>query len=255
MEHLQPDLAVRISERQMRLWNALHSRAPGRQAADKPWSSSYRFLTLSRDEGSLGDEVAVELANRLEWQLFDKEIVNYIAKNNHVREAMVQQLEERSQGLIQEAILRLLRMPESAPFGSEEYHEALLKALATLATRGNAVLVGRGANFVLHRSEHGLHVRITGSLETRAYRASENWKVPIEKARSRLTTADADKRSFIRRHFRKDIDDPRYYDLVFNTDHLSVDKVADSVMSAMLPENPPLIKENRETAASGSQEK
>jgi cytidylate kinase len=238
MEHSQPDITTRISERQMRLWNALHSAEHAVPTTEKFRISPYRFLTLSRDDGSLGDEIAVELANRLKWHLFDKEIVNYIAENSHVREDIVRQLDEKSQSLVQEAILRLLRMPERAPFGSEEYHESLLKTLATLATRGGAILVGRGTNFALRWASDGLHVRITGTPEVRAKRVSERWQMPMEKARHILAAADAERRDFIRHHYHKNFDDLGYYDLVFNTDHVSVDRVANSIACVMLPEIP-----------------
>ena len=238
MEHSQPDVTLRISERQMRLWNALHSGEFVLHAAENTKDSPYRFVTLSRDDGSLGNNIAAQLANRLGWHLFDKEIVNYIAENNHVREDIVRRLDERSQGLVYEAILRLLQMPESAPFGAEEYHESLVKTLAALATHGDAILVGRGANFALRWAERGLHVRITGSLEVRLKRVSESWKVSVEKARPCLMAMDADRRNFIRHHFRKEFDDFRYYDLVINTDHLSTEQAVDSILSAMITATP-----------------
>jgi cytidylate kinase len=243
MEHLKPDLTLRISERQMRRWNAIHSDEFALHATANSENSPYRFVTLSRDEGSLGDDIAVQLANRLGWRLFDKEIVDYIAENNHVREDIVRQLDERSQGLVHEAILRFLEMPESTPFGSDEYRRSLVKTLAALATHGSAVLVGRGANFALFGSEHGLHVRITGSLEVRAQRVSEIRKIPVEKARSCLMAVDADRRSFIRHHFRREFDDFRYYDLMVNTDRLSIERAVDSILSAMIPETS--LLENR----------
>ena len=235
MEHSQTDIAARISDRQMRLWNALHSAQRVVETAATV-NSRYKFMTLSRDDGSLGNEIALELAARLGWHLFDKEIVNYIAENNHVREDMVRQLDERSQGLAHEAILRLLRMPEGRPFGSGEYHESLMKTFATLATRGGAILVGRGANYALRWAEHGLHVRIAGSLEVRLRRVSQSWDVSPERARPCLLSIDADRRNFIRRHYGKDFDDLRYYDLLFNTDHLSASQVVASIMWVMMPE-------------------
>ena len=236
MEHLKPDLTLRISERQMRRWNAIHSDEFAHHATASSKNSPYRFVTLSRDEGSLGDDIAAQLANRLGWQLFDKEIVDYIAENNHVPEDIVRKLDERSQGLVHEAILRFLEMPESTPFGNEEYRRSLVKTLEALATHGSAVLVGRGANFALLGSEHGLHVRITASLEVRIQRVSEIRKISVEKARSCLMAIDADRRNFIRHHFRKEFDDSRYYDLVLNTDRLSIERAVDSILSAMIPE-------------------
>jgi hypothetical protein len=240
---MEPDVVSRISERQMRLWNVLHSTEHAIRTPEKAGKFRYRFVTLSRNDGSLGDEIAMELANRLEWHLFDKEIVNCIAENHHVREDIVRQLDERSQGMVQEAIMRLLRGPGIAPFGSDEYHESLLKILTTLATHGGAILVGRGANFALRRLEHGLHVRITGSLDARVRRASETWQISEGKARARLMASDAERRNFIHHYYRSNADDLQCYDLVFNTDNLSVDQAVNSIMSAMLPEI--LIREPR----------
>jgi hypothetical protein len=228
------DITARISERQMRLWNALHS--PGRLK-----SLPHRFLTISRDEGTLGDEIARAVAHELGWRVYDKEIVNEIANNSHVREELVSRLDEKSQGLaydiMLEGILDMFKTPEGPHFGSENYHESLLKTFATIAAHGEAVLVGRGANFALRWSEHGIHVRIVGSLEVRVHRISDAYHLSPDVARQRLLAADAERRAFIRYHFKSDYDDVRSYHAFFNTDHLSVDQVVDSIL--------PLIKREK----------
>jgi cytidylate kinase len=220
-----------LIERRMRLWQACR-----RAEIEKPRvapGSCVRFITLCRDGGTLGDEIAHELARRLGWHVLDREIVNYIARNSHVRESLVRQLDERSQGLIAESITRLLRMPEWASFGCDEYHEALIKTLACLAAEGGAILVGRGANFALRREKHGLHIRTVASQAVRVERLSRRWHVPAEDARRCMVAADEDRRNFVRHHFKRDLDDFAYYDAVFNTDHLTVDSVVDSVMAMM----------------------
>ncbi|MBN1568781.1 MAG: cytidylate kinase-like family protein [Acidobacteria bacterium] len=229
MEHLEPYITARLSENQMRLWNVLHH-------AEQTSASPYRFVTISRDEGTLGDEIAQALARRKGWRLYDKEIVNYIANNNRVREDMVRQLDEKTRGLMHNMILRMLRRPESSPFGREEYHESLMKTLATLAAQGDAVMVGRGANFALRWLEHGFHVRITGSLEMRIKRLSKVWQVSSEITRRRLIEIDGERRAFIRHHFKQDLNDHQYYHLVVNTDYLSAEQVAGSVLSFLNPE-------------------
>jgi len=204
--------------------------------AEKAHASPYHFVTISRDEGTMGDEIAQALAQRQGWQLYDKEIVNHIANNNHVREDMVRQLDEKARGLMHNMILRMLRRPESSPFGSEEYHDSLLKTLATLAAHGEAVLVGRGANFALRWQERGLHVRITGSLEVRIQRLSKSWHVSPEIARRRMLEIDGDRRAFIRHHFKQDLNDQTFYSLVLNTDHLSAEQAVVSILSVLNPE-------------------
>ncbi len=221
----------RMIERQMRLWQARH-----RAEQEKPVAEAgprFRFMTICRGDGTLGDEVALELANRLGWHVFDKEIVNYIAENSHVRENLVRQLDERSQGLITDTILRLLRMPEWASFGSDEYHEALIKTLAYLSMQGEAILVGRGANFALRNEAHGLHIRTVASEEVRLQRLSRSWRVAPELARRCMLAGDEGRRHYVRHHFRQDLDDPRFYDMIINTDHLTVEDAVGSVLGVL----------------------
>lgn len=229
MEYMGTDessLFADLVEQQLLLWNARRKAAREKVKEE----SGFRFLTIARDKGSLGNEIAQELARRLGWHVFDKEIVTYVARNSHVRENLVRQLDQKAQSLIQDAISRLLRMPEYASFGTEEYHEALLETLVCLANHGSAILVGRGANFALRENAQGLNVRITASPEVRGQRLSESWKATPEEARRRMEADDEERRKFIHQYLRRDFDDMCAYDLVFNTDHLSIDQVASSVL-------------------------
>lgn len=229
MEHLEPFITTRLSENQMRWWNVLHP-------AEQTHASPYLFLTISRDMGTPGDEIAQAIAQRQGWRLYDKEIVDHIANNSRVREDMVRQLDEKTRGRMHNMILRMLRMPEEAPFGQEEYHDSLMKTLATLAARGEAILVGRGANFALRWVEHGLHVRITGSLEKRIQALSQLWRVSSEIARRRVFDIDAERRAFIRHHFKQDVNDLCFYSLVINTDHVSTEQAVRSILATMNPD-------------------
>ena len=229
---LEHEITSRLSERQMRLWNALHPTRPSRGPIN-------RFITISRDEGTLGNEIAQELAARLGWQLYDKELVNKIADNSHVREELVLQLDEKScfvRDTILDTILHLFKMPESTAFASEHYHKSLLKSLATVAAYGNAILVGRGANFVLYWAPQGLHFRFTSSMDIRIQRLSNAWQTTPEIAKWRIQAIDTERREFIRHHFGRDLDDPRFYDAVFNTDRLSIQQVVASILTMMRSE-------------------
>jgi cytidylate kinase len=228
-----------LVERQMRLYNARHKPAQERRQDAK--TGSYRFIAISRDIGSLGAEIAAELAQRLSWRVFDKEIVEYIARNSHVRESLVRELDEKTQSLIQDTIERLLRMAEGKSFGVEEYHQALLKTLATLAAQGEAIFIGRGAVFAL-REPSGLHLRIMASPATRIQRLSKRWQVPPDQAQKRMQQTDDEFREFIRYHFKQNRDDLRFYNLVFNTDHASTRQVVESVVAFMQASAPDTSK-------------
>ncbi len=236
MTHLAGDaanVAGHIIERQMRLSNALHKEP---QAAAEPEPNApYRFLTITRDEGSLGDAVIQELARRSGWKVFDSEIVTLIAESSHVREELVRQLDWKCHSIIEDTILRFLRMPEYKSFGCEEYHAALMRTLASIASQGSAIIVGRGSNIALRDDRSGFHVRISASPKARIASLSHEWGTTPEDARRRMETRDRQRREFVRHHFHRELDDPRFYDLTFNTDRLSVERVSSSILEVINP--------------------
>jgi cytidylate kinase len=197
-------------------------------------SSRFRYITISRRRGSLGDAIAQELAGHLGWHICDREIVDQIAKDSKVRQNLVQQLDEKTQSVIQDSIQRLLQMAEGISFfGLHEYHEALLKTIAYLAARGDAIIVGRGSNFALRDDPLGLHIRIFASPEVCAQRLSQRWEVSPKEALRRMIESENERRNFVRLHFYHDIEDLRSYDLICNTDRMTVPQVVASILSAL----------------------
>ncbi len=218
---------ARMIERQMLLANT-REKIVHDSLSERP-SLRYRFITISRDKGSLGDEISRGLAQRLGWQVYDREILDYIAKNSHVRQGLVEQLDEKAQNLVHDTIQRFLRLAEGGSFGIAEYYGALVKTLAYLATRGEAILIGRGANFVTRGENQGLHVRIVASSMVRVQRLSVRWRIPPAEACWRMKELDSQRRAFVRHHFRQNIDDPRFYDLTYCTDRMTAEQVVGSL--------------------------
>ncbi len=214
--------AAHLVERQMML-SRVREKARVQPAAEES-PNRCRFITITREVGSLSNEAATELAARLHWQVFDNEIVNFIAEDNHVRASLVRELDEHSQGLVHDMVERLLLMAEGISFGNEEYHQALLKTLAYLAARGSAVILGHGSVFAL-QGEPGIHLSLTASPETRIKRLAQRWQVSPHEAKRRMEQIDDERRGFIQHHFRHDPDDVRFYDAIFSTDRLTVDAV------------------------------
>jgi cytidylate kinase len=214
-----------LVEKQLRLWNA-RCRAHKEKVNEE---SGFRFLTVAKDEGSLGNRIIYQLAGRLGWHVFDEEIITYISQNSHVSDKLVRQLDQKSQSSIQETIERFLKTLETNSFGGDEYHEGLLVTLMCLARHGSAILVGRGANFALRNEAHGLKVRLTASSEVRAKRLAERWKVGVEEAHRLMHANDEEKRKFIRHYYYHDYDDIQFYDAIYNTDRTPVEHVVSSL--------------------------
>jgi cytidylate kinase len=214
--------APHLIERQM-LLSQVRDKA-GRDPSEAVSSPGCRFLTIARTMGSLGDEVAAELAERLQWHMFDREIVDAIALNSHVRRDRVHDLDERSQSLIYDTVARLLSMTEGVSFGNEEYHESLLKTLSFIASRGRSIIVGRGSACAL-QGEPGLHLRFVATQEVRIRRIMQQRRLSAEEARRLIEKTDGERRNFVQQHFRQSVDNLHFYDAVFNTDHMSVEMI------------------------------
>src|SRR5438270_6277680 len=125
-------------------------------------------ITISRQYGSGGGEVAARLAQRLQWQLIDHEIVARVAHTLGITEEEASMHDERVEGFIARALNALqLALPvvPVAPTTSPAqyelvYHDALRRVVETTANMGRVVIVGRaGQAFLAHR-RNVLHLRI-----------------------------------------------------------------------------------------------
>jgi cytidylate kinase len=91
-----------------------------------------------------------------------------------------------------------------------------------LATLGHVILVGRGASIITRRLPDGMHVRLVGSFEKRVAHMKEYLNLPQEQAREYVMKEDHGRQAYIKRYFQKDISDVSLYDLIINTDTVSL---------------------------------
>lgn len=193
----------------------LHPRGGG------PW------VTVSLQLGSGGVELAAAVAARLGWQVFNKELLQAIASRMHVRERILSRLDGHATGALQDYLDHLF-VPDYP--GRPAYLREMLAVLWTVARKGQAVMVGRGANWLLDPGD-GLRVRVIAPAEMRVA-----WLVrtgtPAAEAQRRIREDDADRAAFIRQAFKKDIDEPLGYDLVVNRGALEHEAAVESVLAA-----------------------
>ena len=192
----------------------------------------YQFITISRDIGALGDAVASELAARLHWKVYDKEIVDYIATHRNVRHSLVDQLDEKTQSHIHDSVERILLTFQGDSFGNDNYHISLIQALSALAAQGSCVLLGHGGAYAL-REQPGLHVRIKASFPVRVRRLSKRWGISLEETRRIVQRTDQDRKDFVQHHFKPDRNDLSFFHLVFNTEEIAVEYVVAAILGIM----------------------
>lgn len=177
------------------------------------------FITVSEMIGTGGEKIARTLAQELNYSFVDDEEVLATAS---------------SMGLISEA-----RKLEERPFPLMErifserpkvYLDKLQAVIYEIAKKGNIVFFGGGAQILLQAFECAFHVFIVGSKEERIKRIMAEKKVDKEVAEKIILTSDQNKRSFMRFAFNEDWQDWKLYDLIINTDKLSVDSAVSVIM-------------------------
>jgi cytidylate kinase len=94
------------------------------------------------------------------------------------------------------------------------------------------VILGRGANFIL-RDQQQFRLRVVGSLDVCAGRVAKRKGIDLVEARRRVAEVNSQRAAFVRDFLGADTTRPEAYDLVVNTDRLSVDAIVEMVMLAM----------------------
>ena len=211
-----------IIEEQVQKWNIMRTEKRG-EKADIP------VITISREAGSGGQLVAKGIAKRLEFDLFHREVIQEMAESAQVNSRLLETLDEKGLSMLEDWISSLVHERHLWP---DQYLQHLMKVIATIGRHGRAIIVGRGANFVLP-PEKRFRVRIVAPQELRVQNVARDLDIPVDEAKRRVIRTNSDRRAFIRKYFNADISDPINYDLVINTETLSVDAAIDTVCSAI----------------------
>jgi len=114
----------------------------------------------------------------------------------------------------------------------EELRALIREAIEETAAQGKAVIVAHAASHAIGRREEALRVLVTASAGTRAARLCEAEKLEEAAASRAVKDADAARADYLRRFHDVDDEQPTHYDLVVNTDQLSLEQAAELVSSA-----------------------
>jgi len=179
------------------------------------------FVTVSEMLGTGGERIAKEVANELQYSYYGEEELFKAA------EAMgflldVRNLDERSPAFFEK-------------FFSEKpkvYLDRLQSVILEVAKKGNAVFFGRGSQLLLNSFDCALHALVTGSLEKRIGRVMNANRVEREVAERIVRHSDHDKRGFVRFAYDEDWLNPQLYDLILNTDILSIGSAVRIIVDA-----------------------
>lgn len=183
------------------------------------------IVTISRQLGSGGAEIAEMVAKNLDYRLLDRTIVESIAKQAKTRQSAVETIDERSYGIVEESLRAVF---VSDDLSKSKYIKHLTEVLVVAAQHGKAVIIGRGANILL-KAFPVLRVRIICPLKIRVERFSEKNHISLKESENIMKKSDNDRAGFFKSYFHTDIDDAANYDLMLNIEKLEIQQAADII--------------------------
>ena len=199
------------------------------------------LITVSRQYGSGGSEVARLVAQRLGWTLIDNEFVDEVARRAGLPPEEVAQREERAPGLLERLARTLaLASPEmfvtTAGVPRVEDDEATIartteRIIAEAAAEGRAVLVGRGAQAILAQRPEALHVYVVASQAWRMRHAVERLGANPATVAQLLEETDRQRDRYVAQYYGRERGEPVHYDLVLNAERLTIEGAAQLVVA------------------------
>jgi cytidylate kinase len=168
-----------------------------------------RVITVEREYGSGGALIARRLAEKLGWKLWDEELTAEIARIAKVDHKAACQCDERVDPLVYRLFKvfargsyeRALPVEGSASgFDTDQMVEMLHRVVKDAASKGNCVIVGRGAPYILRDNQNAFHVFVYASREEKILRIKSIGKTEKEAAQL-VSEIDGERASFIRHYF------------------------------------------------------
>lgn len=216
MTHHTPIPVEQLVERQVRRWELEKQRRPKAPRVEPPPP----VITISRAFGAEGAAVARAVAERLGFGAWDHEILHAITERTGMTESLLESLDEHARSLLKD-IMASVRGEDDAL----TYARQLVQVIHTLAHHGGAVIVGRGAQYVVPPARC-LRVRIDAPIEHRAASYAARRGIDQAGARAEVERIDRDRRQFCLQHFGQDPEVLAQYDLVINRASFTIDAAA-----------------------------
>jgi cytidylate kinase len=201
-------------------------------------------VCISRALGAGGTEIGQLVASRLDFLYLDEEIIARAAAKGGITPSEVAD-EERRKRALSRLLTEIGRGAAAESYGlagsaallpvgtSPDLIRGLIQeAIEETAGHGDVVIVAHAASFALSGRPGVLRVLVTASPETRAQRFAESNGIEPKAAAKAIKESDAARADYLHRFYNVGAELPTHYDLVVNTDVLSVERAAELVAQA-----------------------
>ena len=204
-------------------------------------------ITIRGQYGSGSAEIGELIAQKLNIDYVDREIIAGVAERLRRPSTSIADKEMPPStllGRISEAMAQTACLGDGIyagvysplceiPLNDTNYLSGLEYVIKKLAASQSIVIRGRGSHFILKDFPGAFHVLIVAPIAARVKRVMERKKLNEVDARKEIARFDDGSREFVKRYFKANITDPIHYDIVLNTNHLSIESAVSIITDAI----------------------
>jgi cytidylate kinase len=218
----------------------LHGFRGDRQPGVAPFEAASLTIAISREAGSRGASIAKRAGEKLGWQVYTQEMLEYIAQEATVREELIANLTPAALHWVEEQLGRL--QADKRVQGDQSLFD-MARVVLALGGTGEVLLIGRGAGCILPRPST-LHVRVIAPLEDRIAYMGQWQRLTRDEAAEQVRLRDRRRAEYLRSHFRHDAADIYQYDLLVNSTFLGEELSAELLVQAARAKVKTLLADN-----------
>ncbi len=184
----------------------------------------FRIVTLEREYGCGGGVIAAQLARRLGWKLWDRQLTAEIARHAQVGEEAVTLCDERvdsrlyrlAKAFWRGSYERSLPLADSTAFDTDRMMAMMGEIVGNIAAEGNAVIVGRGSPFFLRERPDTFRVFTYAPREEKIRRLRADGK-NLEESEELVDNVDKERIAYIKHYFNAEWPTRSLYHMMINT--------------------------------------
>ena len=198
------------------------------------------LITIGRQIGAGGLEVAEKVAGKMGIELFDKNLLSLAAQKNGLSADLFEQKDEKP--VSSNRFAKFLGLRSSNYTDSQIYNPGGLlsdddifkeqsKVIWKLSAQASGVFVGRCADYILRRREGLLTVFLTADLPDRVARIAAKRGISEAEAEKFIQTEERKRKEYYNYYTFKEWGGSSSYDICLNTSRLGIEKTADLIIS------------------------
>ncbi len=219
MSNVIPEsIAEQIIAEKIKEWN------DKRKQVKKSQTEVHHFIAIVRDFGCHEEKIIPQLESTLGWRVYGKDLINHIAEREELNRNFLETLDETKQSQMDSWVNYLIH---TGAILQKDYVLRITRLMKAIVMNENAILLGRGANYILREKEEGLRIKLTAPFDDRVKNIMELRNLSLKEAEKLVREMDKEREAFLNTYF-KVLSDSEF-DLAFNTSVVNSDLICETV--------------------------